>query len=467
MSHISNSVWNERYAIAQSLQLAADLVANGTVYPHWIDDECFWYERRGRDGAEYRVVAASTGQARAVLTKCAVARSLSVHLDAEVDSQTLLLRDLKFARDISSASFNAFGEAYLYRLADKALIPSVSQGNPNWVISPDGRLAAFLRDFNLWIREIQTGREWPLTQDGSEHYAYADTPAAKRTERAWLGSAPPEGRWSPDSRRFFTLQVDDRHVPELPMIDFVQFDTSRVLINLHGGGFRVGSGALQLIESLPIAATARIRVISIDYSLSPEHKFPAASEDVAAVYRELIKHFLPAQIGIYGCSSGGMLTAMSVAWFQREKLPRPGAIGIFCSGLDYSGGGDSAYIAGPLQPYLSGVKVLPPPPNPNPPAQSNEYLGSADPRDPMVSPGYYPDRISQFPPTLIVTGTRDDAMSSAVHAHAELDRAGVQTELHVWEGMWHGFFFNVDLPESQEMYKVTSRFFNAHLETSH
>ncbi len=250
-------------------------------------------------------------------------------------------------------------------------------------------------------------------------------------------------------------------------LDGQQFDTSRVLINLHGGGFRVGSGALQLIESLPIAATARIRVISIDYSLSPEHKFPAASEDVAAVYRELIKHFLPAQIGIYGCSSGGMLTAMSVAWFQREKLPRPGAIGIFCSGLDYSGGGDSAYIAGPLQPYLSGVKVLPPPPNPNPPAQSNEYLGSADPRDPMVSPGYYPDRISQFPPTLIVTGTRDDAMSSAVHAHAELDRAGVQTELHVWEGMWHGFFFNVDLPESQEMYKVTSRFFNAHLETSH
>lgn len=221
MSHISNSVWNERYAIAQSLQFAADLVANGTVYPHWIDDEYFWYERRGRDGAEYRVVAASTGQARAVLTKCAVARSLSVHLDAEVDSQTLLLRDLKFARDISSASFNAFGEAYLYRLADKALIPSVSQGNPNWVISPDGRLAAFLRDYNLWIREIHTGREWALTQDGSEHYAYADTPAAKRTERAWLGSAPPEGRWSPDSKRFFTLRVDDRHVPELPMIDFV------------------------------------------------------------------------------------------------------------------------------------------------------------------------------------------------------------------------------------------------------
>lgn len=252
-----------------------------------------------------------------------------------------------------------------------------------------------------------------------------------------------------------------------PHLEGHELATDRVLINLHGGGFRLGSGALQLIESLPIAATSGVKVISIDYSLSPEHKFPSASEDVAAVYRELLKDYLPTHIGIYGCSSGGMLTAMSVVWFQKEKLPRPGAIGIFCSGLDYSGGGDSAYIAGPLQPYLSGVKELPPPPSPNPPEQSTEYLGGTDPRDPMISPGYYPDRLSLFPPTLIVTSTRDDALSSAVHAHAELVKAGVETELHVWEGMWHGFFFNVDLPESQEMYRVTARFFNAHLATSH
>jgi acetyl esterase/lipase len=48
-------------------------------------------------------------------------------------------------------------------------------------------------------------------------------------------------------------------------------------------------------------------------------------------FRQLLKHYPPRNIGIYGCSSGGMLTAEAVAWFQKEKLPRPGAIGLFCS----------------------------------------------------------------------------------------------------------------------------------------
>lgn len=213
--------WNERYQIAQSVQLAADAVVNGTVYPHWLDDSRFWYERHGPDGAEYRLVEAGTGKSRTVLTKDAVARSLSVYLEAEIDSHTLLLRDLKFDRSVSSATFNAFGDAYLYSFSEGTLTPSVCRGDPNWVISPDGLLAAFLRDHNLWIRDILSGREWALTDDGTEHYAYSDTPAAKRTERAWLGSAPPEGIWSPDSQRFLTLRVDDRHVPDLAMIEFV------------------------------------------------------------------------------------------------------------------------------------------------------------------------------------------------------------------------------------------------------
>lgn len=108
----------------------------------------------------------------------------------------------------------------------------------------------------------------------------------------------------------------------------------RVLINLHGGGFVTGGGSVGgALESIPLAGTGRIRVISVDYRLAPEHKFPAASEDVAAVYRELLKTYRPKNIGIYGCSAGGMLSAQAVAWFQKAGLPRPGAIGVFCASL--------------------------------------------------------------------------------------------------------------------------------------
>ena len=83
---------------------------------------------------------------------------------------------------------------------------------------------------------------------------------------------------------------------------------------------------------MPIAALGRIKVVSLDYRQGPEHRHPAASEDVAAAYRELLKTYRPENIGIYGCSAGGMLAGMSVAWFQRHGLPRPGAVGILCAG---------------------------------------------------------------------------------------------------------------------------------------
>ena len=130
-------------------------------------------------------------------------------------------------------------------------------------------------------------------------------------------------------------------------------NSRRVLINLHGGGFSGCWPGCAELESIPVASVAKIRVVSVDYREGPEHKHPAASEDVAAVYRELLKTYRAENIGIFGCSAGGMLTAMAVAWFQQHGLPRPGAVGIFCAGAGSPKGistfeGDAAYTAGPL-----------------------------------------------------------------------------------------------------------------------
>jgi hypothetical protein len=82
--------------------------------------------------------------------------------------------------------------------------------------------------------------------------------------------------------------------------------------------------------------------------------FPAASEDVAAVYKDLLKTYRPENIGIYGCSAGGALTAQAEAWFQDKKLPNPGALGIFGSGAVRSGAGESAYVSALHGRHLSG-----------------------------------------------------------------------------------------------------------------
>ena len=91
----------------------------------------------------------------------------------------------------------------------------------------------------------------------------------------------------------------------------------------------------------------------------PDNKFPAASEDVASVYQELLKKYKPKNIGIYGCSAGGMQTAMSVAWFQKHSLPLPGAIGIFCASAGGIFGGDALYTAMPLGEARFGAPMPP------------------------------------------------------------------------------------------------------------
>jgi acetyl esterase/lipase len=231
----------------------------------------------------------------------------------------------------------------------------------------------------------------------------------------------------------------------------------RVLLNLHGGGFRIGAGLGAQLESVPTAVEMGIEVIAVDYRQGPEHEFPAASEDVAAVYHTLLERYPSRNIGIYGLSAGGVLTAMTIACLIRHNLPLPAAIGLFCAPADNIWGGDSRFST----PALFGYPA--PPAEANPPDTGMPYVPKADLRHPLVSPALYPELLARFPPTLLITGTRAGEMSSVVHTHTRLVAADVPADLYIWEGMWHGFLDDVELPEAEEARRVIVRFWNQHL----
>lgn len=239
-----------------------------------------------------------------------------------------------------------------------------------------------------------------------------------------------------------------------PKSGVAETNRERVLINLHGGGFAGCWPACAELESLPIAVLGRIKVIALDYRQAPEFRHPAASEDVAAAYRELLRTYRAENIGIYGCSAGGLLAGMSVAWFQQHGLPRPGAIGLLCAGAASIGGnafaGDSSFTAMPLGEGRNA--------SPNGPVVM-EYFAGSSATDPLVAPASSPEVLAQFPPTLIVSGTRSFDLSNAAYTHAQLVKNGVDARLHVWEGMFHGFFYNPDVPESRECFDVVVNFF--------
>lgn len=287
-------------------------------------------------------------------------------------------------------------------------------------------------------------------------------------------------------RALFAVEREDTNIGGVhayiytPKEGIAGSNKKRVLIDLHGGGFSGCWPGCAELESLPIAALGRIRVVSLDYREGPKYQFPAASEDVAAAYRELLKSYRAQDIGIYGCSAGGMLTGMSVAWFQRHGLPAPGAVGMFCAGATlgeggFGFGGDATYTALPLGEGRAPPPAAAPPAPATPGATGGGaakrsglgYLANADPHDPLVAPAASAEVLGKFPPTLIITGTRGFEVSSALYTHSQMVRLGVDAELHVWEGMFHGFFYNPDVPESRDCYDVIVKFFARHLGDAH
>lgn len=89
--------------------------------------------------------------------------------------------------------------------------PGVS-APPNSVTSPDGRHAAFIRDFNLWARDLKSGQDRQLTTDGIKDFGYATNNAG------WVRSDAPVLLWSPDSKRIATFQHDSRGVSEMYLV---------------------------------------------------------------------------------------------------------------------------------------------------------------------------------------------------------------------------------------------------------
>jgi epsilon-lactone hydrolase len=231
-------------------------------------------------------------------------------------------------------------------------------------------------------------------------------------------------------------------------------ENDRVLLCLHGGTFMWGAGAGALLEAVPVAAVTKTKIIAVDYALAPEHVFPAAVDDVLTVYRDVLTRHASDRVGIYGCSAGGALTAQAISRIIADGLPLPGAIAML-HGTGLELGGDSLFAA----PALLGM-----------PDQTDTtlkgmspYLAQADLSDPLVFPGEHPDVLAHFPPSLLVTGSRDFVSSPVTVMHRRLLAAGVEGELLYFDGMGHAHHMATTIPEARETFAALGRFFDRHL----
>jgi epsilon-lactone hydrolase len=233
-------------------------------------------------------------------------------------------------------------------------------------------------------------------------------------------------------------------------IDIPEANRNRVLINLHGGGFNSDSGSL--IEGVPIANLAQIKVVSVYYRLAPENPFPAAVDDVVAVYKDLLKIYKPHNIGIYGTSAGAILTCEVAARLKQLGVPLPGALGVFSGLADFSRPGDSRQIF-TLNGLPGTLQLIDPNHLPN-----DDYVGKTVRKDPVLSPMFAD--LHGWPPTLLITSTRDSLLSDTSIFHRALLGAGNDAQLVVYEALPHAFWYHFQLPETKEALALMAKFFD-------
>lgn len=223
--------------------------------------------------------------------------------------------------------------------------------------------------------------------------------------------------------------------------------TGPLLINFHGGGFQIDAGSLA--ETLPIASLTGLPVAAVRYRLAPEYPFPAAVDDALAVYRAALETRSASQVAIFGTSAGAALSAQLLGRLMREGLPFPAALGFFSGSADFALAGDIEGFLPRLMPDKSTTEVV------------ASYVGAADRFDPLLSPFF--GELSGFPPTLLMSSTRDLLLSQTVRFHLALREAGVAADLMVYEGMPHAFWSYVECPETDQALAAQAEFLARHL----
>jgi len=228
---------------------------------------------------------------------------------------------------------------------------------------------------------------------------------------------------------------------------------SEVILYLFGGGFIVGCPEDDVSISARLAHMLGRRLCAPKYRLAPEHPYPAARDDVMAVFEALSDS---STVILIGESAGGNLALGLLLDIAAAGLVLPKAVALLSPYIDLTFSGDSHCTLEGLDPTLSVKYFLEP--------ASYAYAGSEPREHPKVSP-LWADIPSSLPPTIISTATRDLLLSDSVRLAAKLRAKDVTVELQIAEGLWHVFEWYPELPEAAESLQAIANFLNRYTST--
>lgn len=196
--------YNRAYALREKYNAKHVLYAG--VVPHWVDQtSAFWYVRQTEKGKEYVKVDAASKKRTALFDQQKMAAALTEKAGREINAYNLPLQNCRLNISLDTLRFQLDGKFWAYsiknnRLLDEGAIPprgkerhwmevdDEKDGRP--VTSPDGKWTAFIKNDNVYVREVATGKEKQLSQDGTLSNYYS----------SYI-------QWSPDSKSVVSCRI--------------------------------------------------------------------------------------------------------------------------------------------------------------------------------------------------------------------------------------------------------------------
>ena len=196
------------------------LVDHNIEQANWLANDRFWYRVQTAQGSEFLLVDPARKTKTPAFDHSRLAAALSAASGKSYSATKLPFRTFTFSDDEQQILFSAAGKSWAFDRRSGQCRPVVnaapgsetSSNEVNEIVSPDGRLAAYIHNYNLWVRDTKTNQQTPLTTDGVKDFGYATDNAG------WTTSDRPILLWSPDSRKIATFKQDQRAVSDMYLV---------------------------------------------------------------------------------------------------------------------------------------------------------------------------------------------------------------------------------------------------------